>query len=43
MTDIDQLKAELRWCIENGSHGPRTEAALRWALETLEAMEEVKT
>jgi hypothetical protein len=43
--DTQQLKAELRWAIDNGMHGPRTEATLRWALETLEEIteEEVKT
>jgi len=42
MKDLDQLKAELRWCLENAS-GPRTEATLRWAIEVLEEIEEVKT
>lgn len=40
--DTQQLKAELRWCLENAS-GPRTEATLRWAIEVLEEIEEVKT
>jgi hypothetical protein len=42
--DTEPLKTELRWAIDNGMHGPRTEATLRWALETLEEImeEEVK-
>ncbi|MGF6836995.1 hypothetical protein QF001_000862 [Paraburkholderia youngii] len=40
MTDLHELKTELQWCIENGMHGPRTELALRWALEAIEKMEE---
>jgi hypothetical protein len=39
-SDLPEVKAELRWCIENGMHGPRTELALRWALEAIEKMEE---
>jgi hypothetical protein len=39
-TDLPEVKSELQWCIDNGMHGPRTEAALRWALEALEAIEE---
>lgn len=39
MVDLAELKAELQWCIENGMHGPRTELALRWALEALETIE----
>lgn len=39
MTDLVELKAELKWCIENGNRGPRTEAALMWALELVEALE----
>lgn len=35
-TEVAELTAELHWCIENGSRGPRTEAALRWALEAIE-------
>ena len=44
MKDLEQLKDELRWCIDHAS-GPRTEIALRWALETLEEITdaEVKT
>lgn len=38
MTDLDQLKAELQWCIANAS-GPRTEAALLWALELVAELE----
>jgi hypothetical protein len=39
MSDAPELKAELQWCIDNGTYGPRTGAALRWALEALDAME----
>jgi hypothetical protein len=39
MTEIQELKLELQWAIENGMHGPRTELALRWALEAIEALE----
>jgi hypothetical protein len=38
-SDLPEVKSELRWCIDNGTYGPRTGAALRWALEALEAME----
>jgi len=38
-SDLDTLKAELKWCLENNA-GPRTECALRWALELVEEMEE---
>lgn len=38
--DRAELIDELQWCIENGSHGPRTEVVLRWALETVEAAEQ---
>ncbi|MFM0503891.1 hypothetical protein [Paraburkholderia caffeinilytica] len=41
MKDLDQLKAELRWCIEHAS-GPRTESTLRWALEMLEEITEAE-
>jgi hypothetical protein len=37
MKDLDELKAEIQRCIENGTYGPRTGAALRWALEANEA------
>jgi hypothetical protein len=42
--DLQPLKAELRFCVENGTYGPRTGATLRWAMETLEEImeEEVK-
>jgi len=43
ISDTQQLKEELRWCLSNGMHGPRTEATLRWAIEVLEEIEEVKT
>jgi hypothetical protein len=42
MKDLDELKAELQWAIENGTYGPRTGAALRWALEALEAIEDAE-
>jgi hypothetical protein len=38
MNDLDVLKAELKWCLENNA-GPRTECALRWALELIEDIE----
>lgn len=38
-SETAELKAELKWCIENGNRGPRTEAALMWALELVEALE----
>jgi hypothetical protein len=40
MKDLAELKAELLYCLTNGQHGPRTECALRWALELIEEMEE---
>jgi hypothetical protein len=40
MKDIDELKAELQWALANNSDRPRTEFALRLALEAIEAMEE---
>lgn len=40
MKDIDELKAELHWAIANNEDRPRTEFALRLALEAIEAMEE---
>jgi hypothetical protein len=43
MTDIDETKAELEWAIAANADRPRTELALRWALEALEAMEVAKT
>lgn len=36
MTDLHELRTELQWCIENGCHGPRTESALRWAMEAID-------
>jgi hypothetical protein len=39
MKDLDQLKAELQWCLEHGNRGPRTEAALLWALELVAELE----
>jgi hypothetical protein len=38
MKDLAELKDELRWAIANNEERPRTELALRWALEALEAM-----
>ena len=38
-SDLPEVKSELRWCIDNGTYGPRTGAALRWALEAIEALE----
>ncbi|HEX7909948.1 MAG TPA: hypothetical protein VF534_17910 [Paraburkholderia sp.] len=38
--DTEPVKDELRWCIDNGMYGPRTEAALMWALEVIEAAEQ---
>jgi hypothetical protein len=40
MKDIDELKAELQWAIANNEDRPRTEFALRLALEALEKLEE---
>jgi hypothetical protein len=39
VSDLPEVKSELRWCIDNGTYGPRTGAALRWALEAIEALE----
>jgi hypothetical protein len=39
MTDLPELIAELKWCYENGSGGPRTKAALKWALDAAEEEE----
>lgn len=39
MKDLTALKTELRWCLEHGNRGPRTEAALIWALETIDEIE----
>jgi hypothetical protein len=40
MKDLDELKDELQWAISNNEDRPRTEFALRLALEALEKMEE---
>jgi hypothetical protein len=40
MTEIETLKDELRWAIANNADRPRTEFALRLALEALEKLEE---
>ena len=42
MTELETLKAELRWCIAEGTYGPRTGAALQWAPEMIEALEAEK-
>ncbi|WP_321913512.1 hypothetical protein [Paraburkholderia sp. J11-2] len=39
MKDLAELKAELKWCIEHGNRGPRTESTLLWALELIEDLE----
>jgi hypothetical protein len=39
MKDIDELKAELQWAIANNEERPRTESALKWALEAIEELE----
>ncbi|TCG09305.1 hypothetical protein BZM27_05755 [Paraburkholderia steynii] len=36
MTELEVLKAELQWALENNGDRPRTEAAIIWALEALE-------
>jgi hypothetical protein len=35
----EETKAELKWAIANNADRPRTQMALRWALEALEANE----
>jgi hypothetical protein len=42
MKDLAELKDELRWAIANNEERPRTELALRWALEALEANEKAQ-
>jgi hypothetical protein len=42
LNDLEAVKAELQWCIAEGTYGPRTGAALRWALEMIEQMEAEK-
>jgi hypothetical protein len=37
--ELKPLKDELLFCVDNGTYGPSTGAALRWALEALEAIE----
>ena len=39
MVDLAELKAELVWAIANNEGRPRTEFALRLALEAIEALE----
>lgn len=40
MTELETLRDELQWAIANNSDRPRTEFALRLALEAIEKMEE---
>ncbi|HVM91366.1 MAG TPA: hypothetical protein VMT67_01070 [Terriglobales bacterium] len=40
MKDLEELKAELHWAIVNNEDRPRTEAALLWAIEVIEELEE---
>lgn len=39
MKDLTELKAELRYCLDNGMYGQRTGLALQWALDIVEALE----
>lgn len=39
LAELAELKAELQWCLEHGNRGPRTEAALLWALELVAELE----
>lgn len=39
MKDLQELKAELRYCLDNGMYGQRTGLALQWALEIVEEIE----
>lgn len=43
MTELETLKAELQWAIENNTDRPRTELALKWAAEWLEELMPVDT
>lgn len=38
MTDLPEVRAELQWCYDEGSGGPRTKAALKWAVEAIDRM-----
>jgi hypothetical protein len=40
MNDLAELKAELRWLLAQETAGPRTEMALKWALDVLDELEE---
>ncbi|MGF6963012.1 hypothetical protein OKW43_000017 [Paraburkholderia sp. WC7.3g] len=40
MTELETLRAELEWAITNNADRPRTEFALRLALEAIERVEE---
>jgi hypothetical protein len=40
MTELETLRTELQWAIANNQDRPRTEFALRLALEAIEKMEE---
>lgn len=42
MKDLDQLKAELQWCLAHGEFGQRTGLALQWALDALNEIEEAE-
>lgn len=39
MTDLNELKAELQYCIENGMYGPRTGLLLLAMRELIEELE----
>lgn len=40
MIDIQELKAELQWSLENGMYGPRTGLLLMAVREFIEELEE---
>jgi hypothetical protein len=40
MSDLKDVLAELQWALTNNSDRPRTEFALRLAIEAIEKMEE---
>ena len=37
--DLPALHEELKFCLDNGMYGPRTGAALLWALELVEDLD----
>lgn len=39
MTDLNELKAELQWSLENGMYGPRTGLLLMAVREFIEELE----